>query len=259
METLISLYELRTHLGFAPQDTRDDVRLIQCMVSVTALLQRFTQRQFFPRVEQRTLTHEQGGREIILPSDLLTLESVHLHEVNLPLDQITLIPMNAPYGILRFSPDVALARDDSLKVRGVWGWHDAPDQMWRPTEDAIFLHPFLNATSTIIPLTDVDAPLSGTLAPRFQVGQLLRIDDEMMIVLAINSGTNTIHVQRGVLGSALASHANGSMPLYFQPPHDLQYALLVWAGMWYRHPDTLALPPEIQMLIAGLRREQVAV
>jgi hypothetical protein len=85
---------------------------------------------------------------------------------------------------------------DSLVMTGLWGYHEAPDRLYVSTGATIAGD--INASVTSF---DVD---DGTLV---DVLQYIKIGDEVMQTTAIS--TNTLTVERGVLGSTAASHTTG--------------------------------------------------
>ena len=110
----------------------------------------------------------------------------------------------------------------------------------------------MSATETTITVSDVDA---GT-TPRFQVGQLLRIEDEYLHLIAIDTESNFLTVKRGVRGTTATTHANSTAIDIYQMPSDVAQVALRWALWLYREPDSfsVAIPAILLDSLDGLRR-----
>ena len=96
---------------------------------------------------------------------------------------------------------------DTIQVTGWWAVHQNPDGLtggWLWSNDSNVAA--LNVGQSTITVTDADGDDSLDRTPRFSAGNLLRIDDEMILVLAVDTTTNVLTVRRGVNGSTAASH-----------------------------------------------------
>jgi len=147
----------------------------------------------------------------------------------------------------------------AVTVGGLWGWHDRPSQAWRSSGDSVQDNP-LSAAATIITVVDADGADVDGQSPRFQVGQLVRIDDEMLWVLAVDAGANTLTVQRAVNGTMAATHAQGAAIEIYKPPADLNALALRWAAWLYHTPDDTmvnGVPTGLVAETAILRRLRV--
>lgn len=105
------------------------------------------------------------------------------------------------------------------------------------------------------------------------MGQLLRIEDEYLHGLAINTTTNTLTVARGVNGTTAASHAQSTAIDVYAIPADIRGVCLRIASWLYKQPDAgfvqatgglrgaLAVPPalpdDVQRLLAPYVRVRV--
>lgn len=88
-------------------------------------------------------------------------------------------------------------------VDGTWGYHQDYANAWTLVDD---LSAEINADVTAIPIDDAGAEDGRLIGDRYSYGTLIRVDDEMMLVLEVNTSTNDLTVQRGVNGSAAAAH-----------------------------------------------------
>ncbi len=129
-----------------------------------------------------------------------------------------------------------------MSVTGTWGWHERWSQAWRDSADAVQDNP-LSSTATTLTVSDADGADSQQRSPRFQVGHLLRIEDEYLRVLAVDSGANTLTVQRGVQGTTAAAHAQTTAIEVYQPPREVESLCLRWAMWLYKEPDREVIEP----------------
>ncbi len=122
----------------------------------------------------------------------------------------------------------------AIKIAGLWGWHDDYGNAWEDsqdtTEDAT-----LSATATTITVNDADgADLTG-LTPRFQIGQMLRIESEYVFVTAVTAGTtNTLTVVRVYNGSTEATHAQNTIIYIYRPPMVIKQATIIQGLRWFK-------------------------
>lgn len=68
----------------------------------------------------------------------------------------------------------------------------------------------ISSSGTTFTVTDVDS-VDG---PRYFEGGVIEIENELLRVTSINTGTNTLTVMRGLMGSTAATHASGSTILF---------------------------------------------
>lgn len=253
MYTLATLYALRQQLGLADGDTTEDARLLMALEAASAAIENRTRRHFVPRMA--SLTHSvdlQNATTLLLKEDLLELQSltngdgssISLSDV-LVLSDTSIRLTNGAYFIY---DDVA---EDAIEVEGVWGYHPNWSNAWKDSGDTVQDAP-LSASATSLTVTDADA---GS-PERFQVGQLLRIEDEYLWVTAIDSATNVLTVERGVQGTTAASHTNGTGIDIYQVPQDIAMLTLNWALWFYREPDSVydRIPLYLLQTLKGLRR-----
>lgn len=257
---LATLYALRQDLGFAASDTAEDARLFACLAAATALIESGAGRRFRPLLAARPQSLDpHRPTEIRLDADLLTLQSVtHGANETIPLDQIV---MRA--GRLTLRSGQAFRYVDSpeqaVTVTGLWGMHDDWANAWRSSADTVQNAP-LSSSATALTVTDADGADALTLLPRFQVGQILQIESEFVFVVAVNTLTNVLTVQRGVLGTAAVSHTQNTPISIYQPPRAAELLCLRVAAWLYREPNTVngtAMPPMLAPALAMLRRVRV--
>ncbi|MDQ7026659.1 MAG: hypothetical protein Q9P01_06735 [Anaerolineae bacterium] len=259
MDVLATLYIMRRHLGFADSDTAEDARLLAALEAASTTIERRTRRHFTPRIA--TLPHSinrQNVRDLMLNDDLLELQSLTNGDgTSINISNAIVLSSSA----IRLSDGTAFiysdTPEDAVFVTGIWGYHPDWTTAWADSGDSVQDSP-LSAVATTITVNDVDAAnTDGT--PRFQVGQVLRIETEYVRVLAADTTLNTLTVARGINSTTAASHVNGTAIDIYQPPMDVVTLCLRWALWLYKEPDAPAwnMPPVLLDTLDGLRRISV--
>ncbi len=267
MYTLATLNQLRQRLNLSAG--AEDARLLAALKAASAQIERYAGRGFSPRraMIDHTVDRQQPT-ELLLDDDLLQLISLADAGGTINLaDVLTLPGDESPASVLVLTSGRtftwALTPLRAVRVTGIWGWHDRPSQLWRLSGDTVRDNP-LSSSATTLTVTDANAADSEAESPRFQVGHLLKIEDEYVRVMAVNllAGDDTLTVQRGVNGTTAASHAQGIAISTYQPPSDVVNLVLSWAAWLYQQPDFPPSEPMPESLLRGvesLRRVSVKV
>ena len=258
MYTIATLYELRRHLGLTETDAATDADLRQALQKASHLIETLTQRRYFPYSESRELPVEPANpRELILPDDLLQLTSIHRGDGSaVSLDTIRRVPNHPdlPASLLIATEGTAAfsgGPDDRLIVTGVWGWHDRWTRAWRDSGETISDNP-LAAATTSVSVDDADGIDALTGAPRFQIGQLLRIENENLRLTEIDSANNQLTVLRGVQGSEPENHTRGMRIETFSAVPTIRDLCLRYAALLINSVGLLDEEPS--PVLRGLRR-----
>lgn len=264
MYTLATLYQLRRRLGLESSDTSDDDRLLAALQAASAEIEHAANRRFTPH--QASLQHSITPRyptELLLNDDLLDLHTLTDGTGQaIDLNDVYLIPdsaLDGPVSLLRLVNGAVFTWAESplfaVEVSGIWGWHDRWSRAWEDARDS--LQAPISTTDEQIHLADTDALNSATRSPRFQVGQLIRIEQEYLRVLAVDGTNDVLTVQRGVNGTEAALHPTGAALTIFQPALDVQSLCLRWAAWLYKEADSRSFsstPPTITKALGSLRR-----
>lgn len=271
MYHLATLHQLRQRLGLSATDTSDDDRLLAALQAAAAQIEGAAGRRFSPR--SATIEHDVNSRhttELLLDDDLLQLDSITNGDgSSIDTLEVVTLPestMDGPISVLRLTGGQAFVWDESplraVSVTGIWGWHDRWTRAWRDSADTVQDNP-LSAAATTLTVSDADGVDSNNIAPRFQVGHLLRIEDEYLRVLVVNTSTNVLTVLRGVNGTMAAAHVQTTQIDVFQPALDVEMLCLRWALWLYKEPDNnrtfSAAPNHLARTLDGLRRLGVKV
>lgn len=216
MYTIATLHDLRRHLNLSATDASEDDDLLQRLQAASQLIESLTQRRFCPHLLTREVPLGLASpREIILPDDLLELRALSIGGAALDLADVRRMPddRDAPAGVLQIADGALLHIGDSaadrISIEGIWGWHDRWTEAWRASGDSV-RDAALAADAGAITVNDATGSDHDGLRPRFQVGQLLRIEAEYLRLTDIDSASNRLTVLRGVQGTAAASHRRGA-------------------------------------------------
>ena len=184
---------------------------------------------------------------LALDDDLLALDSVvNGNVVVIPLTELVTEPANLyPKHILRLKrgsdyrwlPGTNGEREQVIAVAGLWGYRQGYATAWVNSLDTVRDLGGISATAATITVSDADAAAADLESPRFQAGQLLKLADEFVTVLAVNTTTNVLTVARAANGTTAAVHAQGVAVFIFRPAGKIQLAatrLVVWR---YRQKD----------------------
>jgi|SRR5581483_3330800 hypothetical protein len=238
-----TLNAFRDRQALAAADTADDARMLAKLRAATAQIERYTGRSFMPVIASRRFDWRSTRTLLFRGFDLLELTSITNGDGTM-LDPTAIMPLGGINGpIIGVELDLTrgffvylTTKTRALTVNGVWGWHDDYANAWKASGDSI-PGGGLNASATSFTVASVSGADGWNLSPRFQVGQLLKVDSEYMSLVGVNSGANTLTVVRGVNGSTAASHA-ASAPIYvYMPPIDIAEITLRWAAWLYKTED----------------------
>ena len=261
MYAIATLDALRRRLGIAPGD--EDDRLLAALQAASMHVERLAGRRFTPH--RATLRHDAPAHSVrlSLEDDLLQLISLTDASGQIPLRDIQPLRRRSPASAIRLRNGRRFAVHGPLNaviaVEGVWGWHDNWPRAWRDSGDTLQTTG-LAPEATALTVNNPRVEDSAHEKPRFQVGHLLRLDNEYCRVLAITDDVLT--VQRGANGTAAAPHQRGSRIFTFQPPADIALTVLRLAGWFYKEPDNRPsgpLPASIARHIDPIRRHTVKV
>ncbi len=278
MNLYATLAELRRYLALEAAQTADDDVLLELLRAASRLIEGYTARRFYPRRQTRTYTL-QGAQALLLDDDLLVLEAVSNGDGRaIPLEAVHALPANRVASRLELDRSRAAFFADAdpleaIAVQGIWGFHPLWEEAWAASGDSVQDAPW-SATATTLHVADADAPNVHGYGQRFAVGQLLRVGEEYVHVLAVDTAANALTVARGVNGTQAAEHAQGTSIAVYSAPADVRSACLRLASWLYRQPDAgfvqvggglsgrlvvpPALPQDVQTILAPYVRVRVA-
>lgn len=93
-----------------------------------------------------------------------------------------------------------------VRITGVWGYHRDYASAF-PALDALAAN--INSSQTTFTVADIDGEDEFGVTPRISAGSQVKIGDELIEVIATNTGNNQATGRRGVNGSVASSHSAG--------------------------------------------------
>lgn len=279
MNVYATLSDTRRYLGLTAAQTGDDDLLLVLLGAASRLIEQFTGRRFYP-VRQ---THAYAAGDpgcLLLRDDLLALHSLTNGDGSaISAAAYHLAPAGAAVStaVLLDRTQAAFTHDgdpiDAIEVDGTWGYHLAWPDAWIDSGDSVQDNP-LASDAAALTVGDADAPTLTGYGTRFAVGQLLRVEDEYLHVLAIDTTTNVLTVARGVNGTTAASHAQATAIEVYAPPADIRQVCLRVVSWLHKQKDAgfvqaagslrgqiavpPALPDDVQQILEPYVRVRVA-
>ncbi len=246
-------------------DAADDSLVESHIATATDLITGFCNRSFVPYRETKTFDARGDGiadhsRTLLLRDDLLAVHSLTNGDgTAIASNQYALLGSGYPKWAVELLPSTGLAWtyttdwQNAISLVGTWGFHADYARAWVSTLDTVKNAGGINATTQSITVTDADGK-DARYHTRFAVGQLLRIEDEYLKVIAINTSTNALTVLRGVNGTTAATHAVDKAIDSYAPMRNIEQACISLATWLYRYAPTAGAP--IQILYDGTKQIQ---
>ena len=226
MELLATLDDVKRALNVT--GTTYDAVLTQVLTQTSRLVSAAAGRRLLPWAATRTVDGDGSGR-LWLPEAWLAIATVSLSsdggQSYTALAGAEWGASNGmvwdepPYELLALNPNGAYgefyAGERTVRIVGTLGWHASYGAAWPASGDTV--QAALAASAATVTVADADGVDAQGVAPRFSVGNLLRIESEYVGVIAVNATTNVLTVERGANGSTAAGHAQGSAIFTFRP------------------------------------------
>ncbi len=218
---------------------RFDVRQETRLFDIPGLATR-TPLGYYPGIRQ-----ESGSQRVLnLDEDLLSLETLTNGDGTvISASQYVLEPANLyPKKSVRLTdtvwsmPSTGITRQ-AISVTGHWGFHDNYNEAWVDSLDSVQDEGGISANGTALRVADSDGIAGDLRGPRFQSGQLVRIDDELILVISTNLNTNDLVIRRGYNGSTAAAHAQGTTISIFHPMAIVEISCIRLAAWRYKQKD----------------------
>lgn len=122
---------------------------------------------------------------------------------------------------------------DNISIAGFWGYRHDYANAYIDSLDTIQDAAGISATVTTITVTSVSGVDALFWSPRFDAGNLIRIENELILVLSTNTVSNTLSVRRGVNGTTPAIHAKNTSITVWYPEQDLMDTVSRQAAYFY--------------------------
>ncbi|HML22093.1 MAG TPA: hypothetical protein PKD09_10605 [Aggregatilinea sp.] len=250
MSCYASLAQARAEIRVEADDTSGDGYMRRALEHVSARIDQIVGFSFEPQLETRTYDalgpHIEDLRNLMhLDGPLLALTSLTVDGEVIPDGEVMRLPLRpeygpSPYGSLGYTQASgrsfarAVTGDwrGAIQVDGLWGYrHPRYTDAWEDSLDA--LADDLTASDRSLSVDDADGETLDGETGRFSPGQLLRLDDELLRVLAVDSETDTVRVRRGVNGTEAAAHTSGTAIDVWIPDPVVNRAAIRWAALLY--------------------------
>lgn len=240
-----------------------DEKISDYLIRATRYISRFTRRDFFPyrQIRKFPVPHTFSdlrerrylSSDLYMDEDLLEVKQLANEEQILRPNKdyffqtaniypIQAIGLKFPnfWGGLYAATTMSRAFDDPvINVDGIWGYHDRyprENEAWVDTKDTVGSD--IDATQTSITVSDADGKDAQYLR-RFTIGNLIRVEEEFMEVVDINTTSNTLTVLRGIRGTEASAHLSTKKIFRWRVVEDIVQACMVVAKVW-RESDTAA-------------------
>lgn len=115
-------------------------------------------------------------------------------------------------------------------ITGVWGYHSDYANAWLSVDT---LQAELSSGGLSMTVGNVDGEDSYGLAPRFSSGNLVKIEDEYLLVTDTDSGLNKVELKRAMNGTSAALHANGTAIYRWETEEPIRRVVARQAAMLY--------------------------
>jgi hypothetical protein len=243
-----TLTEIKTAMpdGIRMSTVKYDSLLLRLASQVSRFIDRHCRQLFYPVVATRYF-NSKGKMKLTIgplrsPSALLSLTSVEISEddgltyIALTVDEDFRLTWWGDFNDPRSWTQLVLdpnGRESawpdgfrSVKVIGVWAYADDRATAWEDSTDDVGNNP-LAAGGTSLTVADADGPDQLGIAPRFQPGQVLRMESEFAYCSAVPGGANTLTIARAQNGTTAAQHVPGTQIDIWRPPEPVKQAAII--------------------------------
>jgi hypothetical protein len=213
------------------------------------VIQKEVGRAFVPYYEQKTeyfdeliparrWRHNGITYELKLDSDLLSIDSITLMGSGLTSTQYRAVDIfrsanGYPYKSILFDPDGlpgwGADFSDSIVITGQWGLHDSQSDSY---SSITTLSATIDDSQTTITIPDGQGD-------NFNIYEYIKIDDELMFITAITTGTepesdpDILTVIRGANGHTAAAHTSAAIISRWNVVSDVELLATRMVAYWY--------------------------
>lgn len=241
-------------------DAADDDLIMEHIISASDLISQTCQRSFVPYRENR-LYDARGehidGSTLRLHADLLAITTLTNGDGTLITSGQYALPRGYPKWRIDLLTSAGLSWlystdwQNAISIDGLWGYHEDYSSAWVSTGDTVKDTDGINASVQTITVADADGK-DARYRLRFQVGHILKIEDEFMRVVAVTAAaTNTVIVLRGQLGTTAATHAKDTAISSYAPMRNVEQACISLAIWLHRNRATAG--DVIQFMMDGTK------
>jgi hypothetical protein len=243
MNEYITLADFKRYQGIDVDQLAQDWLLRTMIEGASRSWDAWTRRRFYPRIETRYYDYRYS-HELWLDDDLLEVTTFKTNNGGTTIDAADYWPRagksysNTPYShiVLKTTTSTPLTYSSTAQraneVTGVWGYHAGWASAWN---QASTLAASITASATTITVAEAGGQDWQGRSGRFEPTILLKLEAEYMYLVAIDEGTDTLTVVRGVNGSTATTHDKDKPVYTFWVDPSIQVAVRrVTAWFWHQ-------------------------
>ncbi|MBK9496820.1 MAG: phage gp6-like head-tail connector protein [Xanthomonadales bacterium] len=240
-----TLTQVRAYLKLDTAETGDDALLTDFIRSSSRYCDTRSGTHFYPLIETRYFDVPENRRMLQFDDHLLELTSATNGDATaITLSDLLYHPATIypKYGTSLKAQSSQVWTSDTygeceqvIALTGVWGYHDDYSRAWVLSGDAVADALGLNASVTTINVTNASGAANDLIGPRFQAGQLIKVDSEYIDITSITG--NALTVVRGVYGSTAAAHLTAAPISVYRTMADVTMAVIRLTAWRYRQKD----------------------
>lgn len=203
----VTLAQYNSFVAYVRDAIPSASRMIQRYIGTSFVPYKADKTYYFRDIRSNGRWRSSQGRLTLYLDDFLTVASgVTFNKTALSASDFREAPAPPYYRIefnsqanLQWSGDFA----DGITVSGTWGYHPSIAQAYVSitADNAITV----TDSATTITVADADA---------YETFQYIRIADEVLLITARDSNTNTLTVQRGANGTTATAHTNEQIEIF---------------------------------------------
>lgn len=303
----VTLYQVRQYLKLTATETTDDSLLTRLIRETHDNIDEYCDRRFDVRQETRSFDYPVKSRDMLgaydieawiaqwnavsqvygnkrlrLDDDLLSLttltngDDTEITSGNYVLEPANKYPKSAVRLVgssVNWQLPSSGRKEQVIDVAGLWGYHRRySDKAWIDSLDTVQDDP-LSAAATTLTVSDADGQAGDGELVRFQAGNMIKIEDEFLDVLSVDTDNNQLTVVRAYNGTTAAQHTQGTTIYIYRPMENIVRAAKRWVKYVYRQKDVdtmdtaniigtgikitpSMIPPDVVALLPSPRRGQ---
>jgi hypothetical protein len=266
----VTLTQVRAYRNMAAGETADDAKLQTFIKTASRSIDEYCRRRFDVRRETRLFDYpikavsafgvynadawvsmmnaagDLGQGVLRVDDDLLSVETLlngdgsTIANTDYVLEPANVSIKNAIRLLsssgLTWLPGTSGRREQVISVTGPWGYHTRYAEAWADSLDTVQNNP-LTAGGTSLTVSDADGISADLQTPRFQSGQLLKIENEFVSVVSVNTTSNVLTIKRAANGTVAAQHAQGTAISLYRPVDTIVQATLRMVAWLYTQKD----------------------
>lgn len=227
---------LADFLLYLPNSTNANTTMANgALNAASRMIDRYVGRYFYPMI--KTNYYDTPNKDhFYLHDDLLEIITfTNGNGSTFTATEFKLWPYNYyPKSVIYLNPASTIMFEDSsttwnqasLQVLGIYGCHENYRYAWITGSTLSAAIATTTAATCIV--------TSGTL---FTTGQIIRVDNELMLIT--NTSTTTLNITRGWNGSTAATHLINATVTIWSPEADIKQACMIQAARLFKRNDAV--------------------